>query len=408
MVQGPVVQRGYVQVGIVGKPNAGKSTFFAAATMRDVGIAPVPFTTVEPNVGIGYVRVECHCVELGLQCSPRNSFIMGRYRFVPVQLIDVAGLVPGAWQGRGLGNRFLDHVRRAPVLVHVVDASGGTDEEGRVVRPGTHDPLRDVEFLEGELAMWMTQMLERDWDRVVRAVEYAKQRLQDVLYERLSGLGFSRGVVEAALDDAGLRSVSPSKWGGDALPRFARALLRLGKPMVIAANKIDVEPAPSNYERMRGALGDRPVVPTSAEAELALRRAQARGIVRYVPGDPDFEVVGAPTEQQRGALERIRAVMARWGGTGVVRALNAAVFDALGYVAVFPVEDERRLSDREGNVLPDVLLVPRGATARDVAYMIHTDLGEGFVTAIDVQSGRRLAADAPVRHRMIIKIVARA
>ncbi len=239
MVQGPVVQRGYVQVGIVGKPNAGKSTFFAAATMRDVGIAPVPFTTVEPNVGIGYVRVECHCVELGLQCSPRNSFIMGRYRFVPVQLIDVAGLVPGAWQGRGLGNRFLDHVRRAPVLVHVVDASGGTDEEGRVVRPGTHDPLRDVEFLEGELAMWMTQMLERDWDRVVRAVEYAKQRLQDVLYERLSGLGFSRGVVEAALDDAGLRSVSPSKWGGDALPRFARALLRLGKPMVIAANKID-------------------------------------------------------------------------------------------------------------------------------------------------------------------------
>lgn len=391
-----------MQIGIVGKPNAGKSTFFAAATMKDVKIGPVPFTTVEPNVGIGYVRKECPCREL--KCNPVSYAVIDGVCYIPVELVDVAGLVPGAWQGRGLGNQFLDHIRRAPALIHIVDASGSTDEEGRIVKPGTRNPVEDVEFLDREIDMWVVSIIRRDWDKVIRFSEYGKRPLVDLLMEKLGGLGYKKAQVEGALETLGLSKKPPSKWTDD---DFLALVQRLRKPMIIAANKVDLPEGEEGYKALKRAFPDRIIVPTSAEAELALRRAANKGLIKYKPGDPDFEVVGQLSQQQLAALERIREVMKKFGGTGVEAAINAAVFDALKYVVVYPVEDEHKLSDKNGNVLPDALLVPGDATARDVAYMIHTEIGERFVAAVEATTGKRLSAESKVRDGLILKIIAR-
>jgi len=397
-----------VQLGIVGKPNTGKTTFFVAATLQDARIAPYPFTTIEPNVGIGYVRFRCVCREFGVKDEPVNSACVNGWRFAPIELIDVAGLVPDAWRGRGLGNRFLDHLRRADALIHVVDASGSTDIEGRPVEPGSHDPLEDVKFLEREIDMWIYGMLEKDWRRFALTVEATGAKIEVELYKRLSGLEVREEDVAEAVGAAGLYGKRPTSWSSEDLLSFVRELRRRAKPMVIAANKADLPTARRNIERLREELKGRYVViPTSAEAELALRRASAAGLIRYLPGDSDFEVTGKLNERQERALEYIRRrVLKVWGSTGVQEVLNALVFDVLGYVAVFPVADEQKLSDSKGRVLPEVYLMRRGSTARDLAYAIHTELGEKFIAAVDVRTRRRLGADAPLEHRSVIRIVA--
>ena len=401
-----MLTQAHVQVGIVGKPNAGKSTFFAASTLIDVKIAPYPFTTIEPNVGIGYVTIPCVCRDLGIKDNPRNSICMDGTRLIPVELIDVAGLVPGAWQGRGLGNQFLDHLRRAPVLIHVVDASGGTDEEGRIVKPGTHDPLLDVKFLENEVDMWMLQIVKKEWDKVVRQVEYSKQKIEDVLYSMLSGLGITRAIIEEALTQLSLVNKQPHLWGEDALISFVKYIRAIGKPMVIAANKADIPEAEDNIKRMIRELKGYRVIPTSADAELALRRAANKGLIKYIPGDQDFTIISNLTPEQVKALEKIRSIMRKWGGTGVVKALNTAVFEVLGMIAVYPVADEKRLTDTEGRVLPDVYLLPRNATVLDLASAIHSDIAKKAMFAIDALSGRRIGLNEKLQHRSIVRIVA--
>jgi len=389
----------------VGKPNTGKSTFFAAATLLDVKRAPYPFTTIEPNVGVGHVKVRCVCRDLGVVDNPRNSVCIEGWRFVPVELIDVAGLVPGAWQGRGLGNMFLDHVRRAPVLIHVVDASGSTDEEGRVVKPGSHDPVQDVIFFEREFEMWMYQVVSRDWERLSKTIEYTRKF--DELYSRFAGLGIKPQVVQQVVEELGLSGKRVTQWSQDDLMSLVREARRASKPILIAANKADLPTAPDNIKRLTEQFKGRyVVVPTSAEAELALRKAAKAGLIKYIPGSSSFEVVGRLTPEQRKALDYIEEnVLKRYGSTGVQDALDKAVFELLGMIAVFPVENEKKLTDSKGNVLPDVYLVHRDSTARDLAYEIHTELGEKFAFAIDALTGRRLGSDEKLSHRMIVKIV---
>ncbi|MCG2866359.1 MAG: redox-regulated ATPase YchF [Vulcanisaeta sp.] len=396
----------HVQIGIVGKPNVGKSTFFAAATMIDVKIAPYPFTTIEPNVGIGYVRIPCVCRDLGVKDNPRNSICIEGNRFIPVELIDVAGLVPGAWQGRGLGNQFLDHLRRAPVLIHVVDMAGATDEEGRLIKPGSHDPLTDIEFLTNEVVMWMVQMLTKDWDKLVRLVDYAKKPLLDTLYDRFSGLGITQAQINDALVKLDLDKKPLGKWGSDDIKGFVSMLRELSKPMVIAANKMDIPEAEDNYKRVVKEVGNRyKIIPTSADYELALRRASKANLVKYIPGDDDFEIISSNlSKAQKDALEKIKDFMHRWGGTGIMKALNTAVFDVLGMIAVYPVADERRFTDTEGNVLPDVLLLPKDATVLDLARAIHSEIAEKAVTGVDAISGRRLGVNSRLWHRAVVRI----
>ncbi|WP_456436505.1 redox-regulated ATPase YchF [Methanopyrus sp.] len=397
-----------VHVGIVGKPNVGKSTFFAAATLSSVETADYPFTTVDPNQGVAHVRTECPCKAFGVKCQPRNSLCIDGNRFVPVELIDVAGLVPGAHEGRGLGNKFLDDLRQASVLIHVVDVSGSTDEEGRPCDPGTREPTEDVKFLERELDEWIADILRRDWDRTVKRASLEKIPTTEVLKERLAGIGVSAPDVESAMERAEVPS-DLTKWSDKDIRRFAREVRRVNKPMVIAANKIDVERAEENLKRLEEEV-EYPVVPTCAEAELALRRAADQGLIRYLPGDSDFEILEEEklSDEQLQALEFIREkVLKRWGSTGVQEALNRAVFDVARMIVVYPVENEDRLSDSEGKVLPDALLLPEGTTVRELAYNIHTEIGESFNRAILVKpDGSRevVGEDHELEHGDVVKI----
>ena len=399
-----------IQIGVVGKPNTGKTTFFVASTLVDAKIASYPFTTIDANKGVGYLRVKCVCRDFNVKDNPVNSICINGVRFVPIELIDVAGLVPDAWRGRGLGNRFLDELRRASVLIHVVDASGGTDEEGRVVKPGTHDPIDDIEFLEKEINMWMLQILKRDWNRLVKYATVSRERITKLISEKLSGLGVRMEHVEKAIEELGLMGKKLSEWSDDELLDLVSLLRSYSKPMLIAANKSDIPEAEDNIKRMKEELKDYTIIPTSAISELALRRAAEKGLIKYLPGSEDFEVLNEKelTEKQLRALEYIREnVLKKWGSTGVQQAIDTAILKLLKYIVVFPVEDEYKFTDHYGRVLPDALLMPEGSTARDLAYAIHTELGEKFIHAIDVRSKRRLGADYKLKHRDVIKIVAR-
>jgi len=384
----------------------GKSTFFSAATLATVEIASYPFTTIKPNLGIGYLRTQCVCREFNVKDNPVNSICIEGIRLIPVELIDTAGLVPDAWRGRGLGNQFLDEIRRADALIHIVDASGSTDLEGRILKPGTHDPLEDVRFLEREITMWMMQIIKRDWQRIARTVESRRADLYSLLENRLSGLSIRRRDIIEALKRTDLNADKPTRWSEEDFFRFVDTLRKISKPMLIAANKIDIPTAEENLERLRdyGYI----VVPCSAEAELALRRASEKGLIKYKPGDAEFSVLKAAemTEKQRRALEMIRErVLRRQGTTGVQEAINAAFFKLLNMIVVYTVEDPEKLTDHQGRVLPDARLVPNGTTARELAYSIHTELGESFIYAIDCRKKVRRGEDYILKDRDVISIV---
>lgn len=392
--------------GIVGKPNVGKSTFFSAATLIPVPIENRPFTTIKPNRGIGYLRARCVCRELGVTDEPSNSACVDGIRLIPVELIDCAGLIPDSWKGRGLGNYFLDEVRKADALIHIVDAAGATDEEGRPCRPGTRDPLEDVKFLEREIAMWLVQILQKDWRKIAQRRELTHEDFADLLDERLSGLAIRREHIMEAVDKAGLDADKPSQWGDEDVLRFAFQLQKAAKPMIVAANKVDLPYADENIARLREAGNI--VYPCCAEAELVLRRAAEKKLLSYTPGDSGFTVLkpDALSGEQERALGIIRdKILGKWGTTGVQEVINAAYFKLLRMITVYPVENVDRLSDHNGRVLPDVFLVPDGTTAKGFAYIIHSDLGLGFLYAVDARSKRRLGEDYVLKDRDVIKIV---
>ena len=401
------MQKSYSRLlGIVGKPNTGKSTFFSAATLAPAEIANYPFTTIKPNRGVGYVRTPCVHEEFNVKDNPVNSLCLDGVRLIPVEFIDCAGLVPGAWQGRGLGNQFLDEIRKADALIHIVDASGGTDSEGRLCKPGEHDPLEDVRFLEQEITMWMANILKRDWPKIARTAESETKDLYSMLEERLSGLAIKRSQIFEAIRKAGLNAEKPTQWSEEDFLKFVDTLRQIAKPMLIAANKIDIPKAEENFERLKKL--NYIVVPCCAEAELALRRAAEKQLIDYTPGDCNFKIKHPEklTESQIKALETIREkILLKYGSTGVQEAINMAYSKLLNMITVYPVEDLEHLSDHNGRVLPDAYLVPYGTTARQLAYLIHTELGESFIYAVEAREKKRVGEDYILKDRDVLSIV---
>jgi hypothetical protein len=393
-------------VGLVGKPNVGKSTFFSAATKAPAEIANYPFTTIEPNRGVAYLRTPCPHVPLGLPaCNPRSGKCANGVRWVPTEVLDVAGLVPDAHAGKGRGNQFLDDLRGADALIHVVDASGSTDAEGNPVALHERDPQQDVAFLEREIDHWIAGIVGKDWDRLARGMTAAGgKKVEIIISERVTGLGISETQVKHVLTHLALPS--PVLWKADEIMSVAKELRKISKPILLALNKADLaEDATLARLQKAGAL----VVPTSANAELALRKAADAGVVRYEPGDADFTVVDEAklNPAQKKGLDHIREkVMKRFGGTGVQTLLERAVFEALDRVVAFPVEDETHCTDKDGRVLPDAHLLKRGATAKDLAFKVHTDLGNHFVRAIDAKKKRVVGADHALETGDVVRIVA--
>ena len=387
-----------LSIGLAGKPNSGKSTFFKAATLVEVDIANYPFTTIDANHGVSYVRAPCPCRELGIAdgCGKcRDGF-----RFIPIELIDVAGLVPEAHLGKGLGNEFLDNLRVAEAVIHVLDASGGTDEEGNPVGLGNHDPVSDVKFLEYEIGMWLNGILKRNWEKLMRNYKALGGKPDQILIEQMAGAGVSDSHIRRALAEM---KKDPGSWSDEDLKRFAALLRAYSKPMILAANKMDI--APPDFVKRLLALKNETVIPVSGAAEIALRMAEKAGLIRYKPGDADFEIVGQLNPAQRAGLEKIRSLMKLHGGTGVQQCINRAVFNLLDYIVLYPVEDEAKFTDRKGVVLPDAYLMKRGSTARDLAFRVHSDIGESFLFAIDAKTKMRLGEKYELKDGDVIKIV---
>lgn len=391
-----------LSVALAGKPNAGKSTFYRAATMADVEVGNYPFTTIDANRGISHVRTRCPCLDRDERCGNENCHDGKRY--VPIELLDVAGLVPGAHEGRGLGNQFLDELTNADAILHVVDASGGTDAEGHPLEVGEHDPVEDVDFVEREMDRWLASIVERNWESIQRQSRSPDFDIDEALTEMLTGVGATEGDIARVL--RGLEyPADPLQWTDDDRQRLASDIRAETKPIVVVANKADVAPA-EHIDRLTEAADT--VIPTTADGELALRRAAESGAIAYDPGDEDFEVRGDVSESQAAGLEQIRGVMEQWGGTGVQRALDTVVYDVLDQITVYPVENETHWTDSQGRVLPDAHLLPAGATPRDLAYAVHSDIGEGYLHAVDARAGRRIADDNELAEGDVIKIVSTA
>lgn len=392
-------------IGLVGKPSVGKSTFFKAATLAEVEIASYPFTTIKPNHGVGYVRVECIDKEFKTKCSPSKGFCINHNRFVPVELMDVAGLVPGASEGKGLGNQFLDDLRGADLFIHIVDASGKTDTEGKPTED--HDPCDDIKFLEAELDKWFYNLLIKAWKGFARKIELDGAKFSEAVAKQFSGLKIKGYQVKEVLLKLNLSEKSTT-WTDEQLKKFASELRKHSKPMIIAANKCDDEQALKNIENMKKRFSDYLIIPCSADSELALRQAAKAGLIGYIPGEKEFKILKDLSEKQKEALENIKTnVLEQFEfGTGVQHVLNSAVFDLLKYIAVFP-GSANKLGDSKGNILPDCFLLPDGSTTLDFAYYLHTDFGKNFIKAIDARTKMAWGKDHKLKHRDALEIVTR-
>ncbi len=392
-------------IGIVGKPNCGKSTFFKALTLSDILIANYPFATIQPNKGVAYVSIDCVDKEFGKQCNPRHGFCINHKRFIPVEVIDVAGLVPGAHEGKGMGNQFLDDLRQADVLIHVIDISGSTNEKGEPVDTNSYDPQNDIKFLEEELDYWYLGILKKGWEKFSRTIKVSGKKIEEALEKQLSGLGVKIEHVIKALEELKLNE-DPTLWSEKELFLLARKLREYTKPIIIAANKIDVPGAEENYKRIKENNPNLIIIPVSAESELALKEANKAGIIKYIPGSNAFEILkeNELNEKQKKALEFIKKnILEKYNSTGVQEVINKAVFDLLKYIAVYP-GGVNKLEDSEGNVLPDVFLMPPESTALDFAYKLHTDFGNNFIKAIDVKTKLPIGKEHKLKHKDVIEI----
>jgi ribosome-binding ATPase YchF (GTP1/OBG family) len=396
-----------IRIGLIGKTNAGKTTFFNSATSSNEEISTYPFTTKHPKIGNASVISLCVHREFNLKDSPKNSTCVDGWRFIPIELVDLPGLIKGAWEGKGLGNQFLSVAAQSDVLLHIVDASGSIDSSGRLAEPGTGDPIADVSDIEEEMILWYLKLFEGNRDKIIRSINSGSDAVQSIT-EIFQGIGVKEWHVKRALEENELNDKKIGDFDPLQSRRFASTLRELSKPTLIVANKVDLSAAADNFKRLREHNKHMLVVPCSADAELTLRRAQVKGLIRYFPGDERFEINEKTSlnEKQKWALNFIRKdILGEYLQTGVQFALNVAVFKLLNMNVVYPVADPGKLSDKRGNVLPDAYLMRSGSSVEDLANEIHSDLSKGILYAVVVRNGLRLPINYLVKDRDVLSII---
>ena len=397
-------------LGLVGKPSSGKSTFLNASCLTDAEVSELPFTTIEPNKGVAYLRTECVCKEFGVEDDPKNSLCRDGYRFIPINLLDVAGLVPDAHKGKGLGNQFLNDLSRADVLIHIVDATGSLNEAGQRIGEGQHDPYEDILFLEHEIDLWFKEIIMReDWEKFTDSVKKDKKNFIDALFKRLSGLKVSHIQIKKALKRTELTEKNPMDWTDEELTRFSTFLRKIAKPIIISANKIDKPISAENFKTLEEKYTGK-IIPSSALAEHLLRKYSEEDIIRYIPGSADFKILKEDklNSKEKATLEKIqKKLLNTFGGTGIQKIFSYAIFKILDQIPVYPVSDANKLTDNKGRVLPDVFLVQKGSTLREfVRDKIHSELADNFLYGIDARTKKRLGEDYKLKFNDVIQIVA--
>lgn len=397
-----------LKVGIIGKTNAGKTTFFNAVTMLNAEISNYPFTTKTPTYGVGYLKTACVCRELGVKDNPKNSSCIDGWRFIPVEVIDLPGLIKGASEGAGLGTQFLAIAAQSDVLLHVVDASGSINSKGEICEPGLGSPLADYYDIEEEMIKWYTKNLVENSEKVSRLIQSKSMPIDKALFEILSGIKVTEKDIKGSLERTKLIGRDFDEWEDEDFRTFAAEIRYSSKPTIIVANKMDMPIAEKNFKGLQETFGEAFVVPVSADVELVLRRAEKAGLISYIPGEETFKIKDESkfTPKQKWALDYVRGRMLdKWHRTGVDIAMSAAIFKLMRMNVVYPVEDAKKFADSKGNVLPDAYMLPHGATPRGLAKEVHSHLAESFLYAIDATSGFRLPNDYIMRDRDVISIV---
>jgi ribosome-binding ATPase len=396
-----------IRIGLIGKTNTGKTTFFNSATLATADISNYPFTTKQPSMGNANAITLCVHKEFNLQDNPKNSRCIDGWRFIPVELVDLPGLIKGAWEGKGLGNQFLSVAAQSDALLHIVDVSGSVDAAGRIAEPGSGDPIADIGDIEEELVMWYLKLLEGNRDKISRAI-HSGIDIVSAIADVFRGIGVKEEHVKLALRENQLENHKFDELGPQEIKDFSWSLRDLSKPTLIVANKVDLPSATDNFKRLREEYKDMIIVPASADAELTLRRAANRGLIHYSPGDERFEIKDQSvlTDKQKWALNFIRKdILDEYMRTGVQFAINVAVFKLLRMNTVYPVAEASKLSDKSGNILPDVYLMKSGSTVEDLAKEVHSELAKGLLYAIDIRDGLRLPTNYEIKDRDILSII---
>ena len=395
-----------VFVGIVGKPSSGKTTFLNALCGTSAKTADYPFTTIQPNQGVGFVTIPCACQELDVTCNPNNSECIDNVRKIPVKIIDVAGLVPGAYEGKGMGNQFLSDLTQADILIHVVDISGSLNEEGETVDPGSHDPMKDIHFLEYEIAAWMRGILIKDWGRATRKIKTEKGNILDFVTEKFTGLKITKSHIYEAIKKAELDPSNAAEWTEEDILNLCINAQKIGKPIIIAANKIDRPTSKANFERIKKELGDT-IIPTSALTDIVLSNLVNQGKIEYTSESGKLDLKSDILPKEEEILNKIKIeILEPYKTTGIFDTLNKAVFDVIHLIPIYPVADVTHFSDNDGKVLPDVFLVKEGTTIKEFAGIIHQDLLKNFIHGIDARNNRKIADKHELKFGDIVRIVA--
>ncbi|MCH7966317.1 MAG: redox-regulated ATPase YchF [Thaumarchaeota archaeon] len=399
-----------IKIGLIGKTNTGKTTFFNSATLSSEEISTYPFTTKKSVTGIAHAITLCVHPEFKIQDNPNNSKCVEGWRYIPIELIDLPGLIKGAWKGKGLGNQFLSIAAQSDVLLHVVDASGGIDSTGKISEVGTGDPISDFADIEEELIMWYLKILEGNRDKVSKLIRTGTD-ISDALTDLYRGIGVTKTHVKETLLATGLEEKDFDDFDTVDSTKFSSYLRKISKPTLIVANKIDVEGADKNFSRLRERYNDSIVIPVSGDSEFSLRRAEQKGLIKYSPGSEQFEIIKSDelNKKQTDALNFIKkGIMGEYMRTGVQFAINVAVFKLLKMNSIYPVANEKNLSDKKGRVLPDLLLLKDGATIKDLAKEIHSDLTKGLLYGKDLRYNLRLPIDYQLRDRDVVSIISAA
>lgn len=390
-------------IGIVGKPSSGKSTMLNSLTDANAAVGAFPFCTIDPNKATGYLQVDCACsrFDTSLQklCKPNYGWCHDGKRHVPIMLLDVAGLVPGAHSGRGLGNKFLDDLRHADALIHVVDVSGTTNEEGKNTRG--YDPLNDIEWLQDEIRLWIENNLKRRWGSIVRKHTATKSSIVDTLQAQFGGYGSLSPMIQRALDR--IDNLPPLEdWNDDWITKVVKSFMLEKFPTVLALNKIDHPDADKNVSKIMLKYSDSKIVLTSAITEVFLRKLKKQKFVHYDEGtefidtfEDDPVNLKELDEKILNRIEKIRdLVLYRFGSTGVVQVLQASV-DILGLIPVYTVKNIQSFTGGNGtNVFRDCFLVKRGTTVGKVARYIMGS--EVTIAAIETVGGVKVSEESLV------------
>ena len=396
-----------IKIGLIGKTNTGKTTFFNSSTLSSDEISTYPFTTKKSSTSTGYAITLCVHPEFDVIDNPNNSKCKDGWRYIPIELIDLPGLIKDAWKGKGLGNQFLSIASQSDALLHVVDASGSIDATGKITEIGSGDPVSDFADIEEELNMWYQKILEGNRDRLQKAIKSDNDSVS-ALAELYQGVGVKTNHVKESLKISELEEKDIENYNMQDSKKFASNLRKISKPTLIVANKIDVKGADKNFERLRERYNDMIVIPASADSELTLRRAEQKELIKYSPGSENFDILQTNelNQKQKSALDFIQSdIMGEYMRTGVQFAINVTVFKLLKMNSIYPVASPEKLSDKKGNILPDLVLLKDGSTVTDLAKEIHTDLTKGLLYAKDLRYNLRVPTNYQLRDRDVISLV---